>query len=61
MKTFLGLFGIVVCMPISLYITYSLLVAINADRLLWFLFWVNIPFIVFLQIGVKLLESKDKK
>jgi hypothetical protein len=37
-------------LPIGLYITHSLLVAINADRLLMFLFWINIPIYVALRI-----------
>lgn len=34
-----------VAVPSSMYITHSILVSIHADRLLFFLFWMNMPFI----------------
>ncbi len=61
MKTFLNVIGAVICLPISFYITYSLLCYINADRLLWFLFWVYIPIVLLVNIGLKLLEKGDNR
>jgi hypothetical protein len=49
-----------IAMPIGFYIQYSVLQAIHADRLLMFLFWVNVPAFVVIQILSKLAED-DKK
>jgi hypothetical protein len=35
-----GLLGVLILMPIRIFLWYSLLKAAHADRLLWFLFWV---------------------
>ena len=49
-----------VALPISMYIQYSLLQAIHADRLLMFLFWANMP-IIFLVHVISELAKKDGK
>ena len=33
--------------PISMYLQYQILRRVNASELMWFLFWVNLPVIVF--------------
>jgi nitric oxide reductase large subunit len=53
-------FGMFVTMPISFYITYSLIVAVHGDRLLFFLFWLNLPLTMFLSIIFKVIETYDK-
>lgn len=58
MKTFLMFIGLLISLPIRLYITYSILVAIEADRLLWFLFWVVIPVDFLGYVYAKLLEIR---
>ena len=60
MKIFLVVAASLICSLINLFITFSLLSSINADRLLWFLFWVNIPLMVLVQIASKLLENNFK-
>jgi hypothetical protein len=58
MKILAALLSVFVSLPISCYISYSLLSAIHADRLLWFLFWINIPVILFAQLALKLMEKE---
>ena len=58
MKTFLIITRAVINFPIVMYIMYSILSSINADRLLWFLFWINIPITLFVAIGLSILEKK---
>lgn len=50
--------GLFINVPISMYIQYSLLQAIHADRLLMFLFWFNIPFIIITSSLLKIAEGK---
>jgi hypothetical protein len=54
------LLGLFVSLPISIYIRYSLLAAVHADRLLWFLFWVDIPVTFLLQVLFSVIESASK-
>jgi hypothetical protein len=46
-------------LPIGMYITHSILMAIHADRLLFFLFWANVPVVILLTIITKLAEKGD--
>lgn len=46
-----------VCMGVSLYVQYSILSLLPVDRLIWFLYWVNIPLFFFVQILLKLGED----
>lgn len=50
-----------ISMPISLYLTHSLLINAHADRLLMFLFWINIPISMFFTIIFKIVEESKKK
>jgi hypothetical protein len=43
MKGVVALLGLFVVTPIWFYLLHSILIAIHADRLLWFLFWVYLP------------------
>jgi len=43
LKTIRALLGLLVSLPIWVYILHSVLVAIEADQLTMFLFWVYIP------------------
>ncbi len=49
----LGLLAI----PISLYITYWILLQLNPDRLIWFLFIIYIPLIFIVALIQKLIED----
>ncbi len=44
-------------LPISLYLTYWILTQLNPDRLIWFLYWMMIPMIIFVSIVQKLIED----
>ena len=60
MKTILSVLYVTLTLPaiaISLFITYSLLQYVEADRLLWFLYWMMVPVTV---VGV-MLQSVIKK
>lgn len=58
MKIALILITTLLSMPISLYITYSILSLLPVDRLVWFLFWINIPLILLVQTLSRLTEKK---
>jgi hypothetical protein len=60
LKTAAALLAIFISFPISIYIRYSLLAAVHADRLLWFLFWVDVPVTILLQVIVRAIESANK-
>jgi len=46
--------------PASMYIQYSLLQAIHADRLLMFLFWANWPIIMIVLIMQRIIDRGEK-
>lgn len=58
MKTAISLCATILEFPISMYIQYSLLQAIHADRLLMFLFWVNWPLIIMISIIAAIGQAK---
>lgn len=45
-----GIITLLIRMPIWFYLLYSILQAVNVDRLVWFLFWTYIPLSFFLEI-----------
>jgi hypothetical protein len=45
-----GLLTLLIQRPIFMFIWYSILLAIHADRLLWFLFWIYVPLISLLDL-----------
>ena len=60
MKIIASLAGLFICLPIWLYLLYKILVAVNATELMWFLYWIYIPCILFTSAVTKLLEQDDK-
>ena len=58
LKVIIGLLGILVTVPISLYLQYQILKRVDASELMWFLFWVNLPMILLIQIISKIAEDK---
>ena len=46
-------------LPIGMYIQYSVLQSIHADRLLMFLFWANWPLIILVTIIDRALRKED--
>jgi len=47
--------------PIWMYLLYSILKAINPDRLVWFLFWIYLPTTFLTSVLVKIIDLNDKK
>lgn len=46
-----------ICLPISFYLSYKTYTMIGATELMWFLYWVNMPVIIIVQIINKLIED----
>ncbi len=44
--------------PIGIYLTYWMLSQLNPDRLVWFLFWIYVPMIIFVAFIQKIIEDK---
>lgn len=61
LKIFSGLIYLLICMPISFYIQYTVLSSIHVDRLIWFLYWFNVPFFVAMSLMVEIAKASDKK
>lgn len=57
MKAAAGLLGIFVTMPIWFYLLYKVLQGVSATDLMWFLYWVYVPFTIIVQIALKLAEE----
>jgi hypothetical protein len=53
------LLAIFITMPISFYLQYKILTTIQASELMMFLYWVNLPLLIFIQIILKV--GSDKK
>ncbi len=51
--------GCCVTIPIWLVLLYHILVAIDADRMLWLLYWVYIPVGVFSSLLTQIYSSDD--
>lgn len=52
-----GLFTLLVSMPIWFYLLYSILNEINANELMWFLFWVYIPVTIVAGVIGRFIDS----
>lgn len=44
-------------LPIGFYLQFWMISQLNADRLIWFLFWTYIPLSVIIQIIAKVIED----
>lgn len=44
-------------MPIWLYLLYQVLVRVEASELMWFLFWIYVPFSVVVHLLAKAVEK----
>lgn len=53
------LISIFIYFPIDLYINFWVLKQLNPDRLIWFLWIINIPIYVFLTILIKIVEAEE--
>ena len=52
-----GALAVLVMLPIGLYLQFQILKRVDATELMWFLFWVNVPFLVFVQLVSKIAEK----
>ena len=52
-----GLLAVLVMLPIGLYLQFQILKRVDATELMWFLFWVNVPFLVFAQLVYRIAEK----
>ena len=49
--------GVCISLPIWFYLLYSILTAIDAGELQWFLFWVYIPATVTATLLIRMMEE----
>lgn len=54
-----GLIGLLITIPIWFYLLYKILVMVGASDLMWFLYWVYMPFTLVAQVLIKAAESKS--
>lgn len=52
-----GLAGVLMVVPIWYFLLYTILSAIQPDRLVWFLFWIYIPASLFVQVVEKIANE----
>lgn len=45
-------------LPIGFYLQYWMISQLDADRLIWFLFWIYWPVIIVVMTVTKLIEDK---
>ena len=53
----IGILSIFVILPIQFYLQYQILERVNATQLMWFLFWVNLPTVILMQVVTKIAEK----
>lgn len=58
MKNLSVAIGLLLVMPIWYYLMYRILVLVNASELMFFLFWVYIPFSLFVSACGKFFEGE---
>lgn len=57
-KTVTGLLSLLITLPIWFYLMYVCLKAANADRLVWFLYYIYVPVTVIVSIMQKVIEGE---
>jgi len=55
-KIIAAILGLLV-LPIGFYLQYWMISQLNADRLIWFLFWMYVPIVVIVTVIAKLIED----
>lgn len=59
MKSFvIAIIAAVMVLPISLWLQYQVLKRVDASELMWFLYWVNVPLLLLMQILTRLEKGK---
>ena len=57
MKAIAGLLALFVTMPIWFFLLHRILEAVNANELMWFLYWAYVPASLLANILAKLAEE----
>jgi hypothetical protein len=50
LKVFTGLIGIIIYLPVMIYSSWLMYLHIGATELMWFLWWLQIPLMVVVQV-----------
>ena len=58
MKAILAILATFVSLPIWLYLLYQILESVNANELMWFLYWVYVPVTLIVAALIKYHEDK---
>ena len=61
LQVILILLGLLIAIPIRFFIMYNILKAIQVDRLVWFLFWIDIPLTLIISVIGKIIEMEGDK
>ena len=59
MRVVTALVAVCITIPIWFYLLYEILVRINANELMWFLFWVYVPFALFVGVMLQILKEEN--
>jgi hypothetical protein len=57
MKTAIGVVAIFITLPIWFYLLFQILVRVQATELMFFLYWIYVPFSLLIAIINKLIED----
>lgn len=60
LKAIVAILGLLVVLPISMYLQFQIMKRVDASELMWFLFWINIPAVFLVQIITKMVTSIDE-
>jgi hypothetical protein len=60
MKIVSGLIALFVTMPIWFFLLFRVLEAVNANELMWFLYWVYLPASLFVSVINKIIDEEIK-
>lgn len=59
LKTFGAILGLFLVMPMWFFMLHEILKAINADRLLWFIYWTYIPVSLIIKIALEIADNSS--
>jgi hypothetical protein len=52
--------SLLLTLPIWFYLLYKILVAVNATDLMWFLYWVYVPFSLIIHIAAQAAKAASE-
>ena len=58
-KIVMASLAVLITLPIWFYLLYKILVAVNATELMWFLYWIYLPFAIFVTILQRIADTKE--